>query len=231
MTPLVARAARAAPPAALALLGLFALAGCVDPSLLVKPCAAPHASACQMVATWYPEVLTTPDPAHGGLPVCGLAGRVWLFGPEVGAPVVGDGSVVVDLYDETPGPRPKDATPVPLEEWRFDRDTLKRLQKQDAVGWGYTLFLPWSTYRPEITHVRLMLRYAPVTGSPLFNDSATVVLRKGESASWQTTDIPALREARATPTEARGPSAPSAPGGPAGAVRPAAVTPDQDSRR
>jgi hypothetical protein len=201
-----------APAGALAAVGLLLpLAGCVDPSLLVKQ-AAPRTPACQVVARWFPEVATTPDPARGGMPVSGLVGRVYLFGQEVGAPLSGDGSLVVDLYDETPGARPAEATPVPLEEWRFDPETLKRLQRQDPVGWGYTLFLPWSTYRAEITHVRLMVRYLPTTGSALFSDSAPIVLRKDETVSWQNTDVPALRArptGQASQAEAQNPAAPA----------------------
>jgi hypothetical protein len=166
--------------------------------------------ACQMVATWYPEVVTTPDPAHGGAPVHGLAGRVYLFGPEIGAPVAGNGALIVDLFDDSPAAQAKKSgTVLPLEEWRLDRDTLNRLKKPDAVGWGYTLFLPWATYRPELSHVHLRLRYEPATGTPLFNESATIVLRRGETDSWQSTDIPALHSQPATQAEPRTPTAPA----------------------
>lgn len=195
MTSLLARARRRGPSAAvLAALAALLPAGCMDSAFLAKHGVGPPPTACQVATTWYPEVVTTPDPAHGGTPVRGIAGRVYLFGREVRAPLTADGAMVVDLYDESAGAtRPKEGPRLPLEEWRFDRDTLKRLLKQDAVGWGYTVFLPWSTYKPEITHVRLTIRFEPVGGAPLFNDEGSVVLRRGETTSWQNTDVPALR--------------------------------------
>ena len=32
------------------------------------------------------------------------------------------------------------------------------------VGDGYTLFLPWETYRPEITQIKLQMAYVPHNG-------------------------------------------------------------------
>jgi hypothetical protein len=180
-----------------------------------------HVLPCLLVATWYPEVVSTPDPAHGGQPVRGLAARVYLFGPEIAAPLMGNGSLLVDLYDECAARPNKEETPLPLEEWRLDAATLKRLQRRDAVGWGYTLFLPWGTYRPEITHVRIRLRYQPEKGTPLFNDSGSLVLRSGESSAWQTTDVPALKKTAATyprPTDAA-PPVPNTPAFTSGAPR------------
>jgi hypothetical protein len=126
----------------------------------------PPGVPCQIVATWQNRVMFTPDPTKNGAQTPGLAGRLYLFGPEISFPMTGDGGLVVDLYDETKG------QPVIQEQWRFDPGTLKRLLKQDQIGWGYTLFLPWSGYRAEITKVRLRLRYEPPHGTPLFTENA-----------------------------------------------------------
>jgi hypothetical protein len=152
---------------------------CLPTAPFVQQAVAPSPAAYQVVATWYPEVVVTPDPAHGGAPVHGLAGRVYLFGPEISFPLAGDGTMVVDLFNDTPDAK---AT-VPLEEWRFDKDTLKRLQRRDAVGWGYTLFLPWGTYQPEIKRVHLRLRYEPAKGAPLYTESPAISLKKEISSS------------------------------------------------
>src|SRR5205823_13476032 len=123
------------------------LAGCVGTgSFLNLGGEAPNSVPCQVVATWNPGVVYTPDPAHDGAETPGLVGRIYIFGPEISCPLASDGTMVVDLYDDTTGPAAKDARP--LEEWQFDRDTLKRLQRRDAIGWGYTVFLPWATYKP-----------------------------------------------------------------------------------
>src|SRR5262249_14504853 len=99
------------------------------------PCGTP----CQAVATWQPTVLFAPDPARLGLSAPGLAGRFYLFGEQVDFPMVADGKIVVDLYDLSAGA----AKQVLMEKWIFDKDTNKRLVRKDAIGWGFTLFLPW----------------------------------------------------------------------------------------
>jgi hypothetical protein len=105
---------------------------------------------------------------------------MYLFGEGSDCPFTGDGSVVVDLYDRT-HPSGGNQT-IPLEEWRIDRATLKRLLRRDAVGWGYTLFLPWGTYKPEIKEVELRLRYLPAKGSPLYAESSPLVFHKDSAA-------------------------------------------------
>lgn len=149
-------------------------AGCVTTgSLLPGRDAAPSGAVCQVVACWDNHVMYSPDPVRNGAPGPGIAGRVYLFGQEVGFPLVGDGAVVVDVYDDT---HPAGPNQLPLEEWRFDKDTLKRLQRRDPIGAGYTLFLPWGTYRPDITRVRLQLSYHPAKGTPLYAPTSSVTL-------------------------------------------------------
>jgi hypothetical protein len=160
---------------------VLSLAGCVDTgAFLVPGFENMKATPCEVVVAWNPEVMTRPDPVNRGTPLPGLGGRMYLFGEGSDCPLPGDGSVVVDLYDRTP-PHGANNT-VPLEEWRIDRATLKRLLRRDAVGWGYTLFLPWGTYRPDIREVELRLRYDPVSGSPLYAESSPVVFHKDTPA-------------------------------------------------
>lgn len=149
------------------LAALMMTAGCVGTGPFVGSGDPPQASkVCQIVTTWNREVEFTPDPTHGGAPIPGLSGRLYLFGPEINFPLVGDGSITVDLYNDAP--KTPDGKPVLMEEWRIDRDTLKRLLRKDMIGWGYTLFLPWGTYHPEVTQVHLIVRYEPLNGLPLF---------------------------------------------------------------
>lgn len=129
---------------------------------------------CQVAATWSNQIVYTPDPVHNGVPSPGFAGRLYLFGEPVGAPLVGDGSLVVDLYDETnAGP---DRPAVHLEEWQIDKDSLKRLLKRDPFGAGYTLFLPWGTCRPGVTKVSLKTRYERPGSTPLYAPNSTITL-------------------------------------------------------
>jgi hypothetical protein len=157
------------------LLACLLAGGCVTSagSLLPGHEEGPYNGICQVVATWKNEVVYAADPTHGGAPTPGIAGRVYLFGPVIDFPRPGDGSVTVELYDETPTTRREQA---PLERWNIDRDTLKRLQRRDFCGWGYSLFLPWATYRPEITQVWLKLRYTPAKGTPLYAESSPLSL-------------------------------------------------------
>src|SRR4051794_11321502 len=102
------------------LLPLAALAaGCLTPggSAGEKPPA--PGPVCQVAAQWQNKVCFAPDPTRGGVQAPGLAGRVYLFGEQVGYPAVGDGSLVVDLADETSG------QPVWLERWEIDPRTLQ----------------------------------------------------------------------------------------------------------
>jgi hypothetical protein len=154
-------------------------AGCVSMGSLV-PCsdATSAGPACQVVAMWHNGVAFTPDPTHGGEKTPGLACRVYLFGETVDFPKIGDGKLIVDVFDETS--KNPAAKTLPLEEWQIDKDTLKRLARHDAIGWGYTLFLPWGTYKPEISRVRLKVRYEPASGFPLYTES-TVTLTSPEA--------------------------------------------------
>jgi hypothetical protein len=140
----------------------------------------PTGPVYQVVATWNNQVMTAPDPVHGGTATPGLAGRVYLFGPQLDFPMEGDGTMVVDLYDPASPTKAPNGTPAPLEEWRFDKDTLKRLLRKDMIGWGYTVFLPWGTYRDDIKEVRLQIRYEPLKGTPLYAESSPLSLLPGE---------------------------------------------------
>jgi hypothetical protein len=155
---------------------LLPTAGCVTTESLLHFGNAPADPPCQVVVNWTPEVVFTPDVAHGGTAMPGLTGRLYLFGQQIKYPEEADGSLIVDLYDETPG---HGNAPVLLEQWRVDNDTLKKLKRRDRVGWGYTFFLPWATYKPEITTVHLRLRYQPAKGLPLYADNPPMTFHKG----------------------------------------------------
>jgi hypothetical protein len=79
--------------------------------------------------------------------------------------MTGDGSLEVLLFDETNGPA------VQKETWKIEPVTFKSLLRKDIIGWGYTVFLPWTTYQPEMTHLRLKLCYLPAKGAPIYFES------------------------------------------------------------
>jgi hypothetical protein len=166
----------------------FSLAGCVETSSFLQwgeP--KPYGEPCRVVAAWNPAVVYTPDPVHDGTPNPGIAGRIYLFGPEIGCPMLGNGSLSVLLFDDGHCGPGKSTTP--LEEWHFDTATLKRLEHRDPVGWGYTLFLPWGSYKPEITHIHLKVRYEPPHGFPIFAASAPMTLVDPEKVDkWESSE-------------------------------------------
>src|SRR5581483_2732937 len=158
---------RHAPRFGLLLAGLVASPGCLilDKCKLTKDGPPPPSPDCrQVVTTWSHKVQYAPDTVHNGAPMPGFVGRMYLFGEQVDFPQVGDGGLTVELYDDTAA----QSGGTRIEVWNIDKVTLKRLLKKDTFGWGYTLFLPWSTYRPDLTRVHLTVQYAPDKGTPIF---------------------------------------------------------------
>jgi hypothetical protein len=39
------------------------------------------------------------------------------------------------------------------------------------MGTGYTMFLPWWSYRPDVTQIQMTLSYAPEKGTPIYTAS------------------------------------------------------------
>jgi hypothetical protein len=181
---------------------------CLD-SFTCHDDAPPTGAVYQVVATWNNRVVVAPDPVHGGASTPGLAGRVYLFGPQVDFPLEGDGSFVVDLYDDS------GAKPVLREEWRFDRETLQKLLRKDMVGWGYTVFLPWGTYKPDAQQVRLQVCYQPAKGTPLYAEGAKITLNKGspDDVVVRTQSAPANRPQTAAELAAKAAAPPAPVGG------------------
>lgn len=166
--------------ATLAFLATF-VAGCVTTSTsLLGPKDPPPSAgtALQVHALWENRVITVPDVVNQGRPLAGLAGRVYLFGEKFGLPVAATGSVTVDLHELKP-----DGKVVMLERWEIDPKTLERLgRRDDGIGWGYTVFLPWSTFRPEVNRVQIQVKFVPEKGIPIFSQPSAVTLNREEFA-------------------------------------------------
>jgi hypothetical protein len=128
--------------------------------------APPTGVATQVFVWWHPQVIFPPDIKHDGTPIPALAARLYLFGPNLGYPLAGDGKVVVELFD--PAQQPPNGQPVPQTIWTLDNAMLKPGFRRADLGWGYTLVLPWDKYRPDMTQVTLRVRYEPTKGTPLF---------------------------------------------------------------
>ncbi|VTS06164.1 hypothetical protein [Tuwongella immobilis] len=128
----------------------------------------------QLIATWSNRVGQSPDPTRGGAMGMGLAGRVYYFPPKSEVPKPLTGTVVVQLFDHTQVN--KGVEPKLMEEWRLDPGTLKKLEKPDTFGIGYTLFLPWGSYRPDVAKVYLQVRHECGDGSGEMAPGSTLSL-------------------------------------------------------
>ncbi len=138
-----------------------------------KP-APPKLPASEMTVMWRNKVDYLPDPTHNGVMGAGLAGQLFLYGPNM-LPAVADGKLTVALYDETPRP-PGQKANLP-EGWEFTKDDLKKLVTMDErFGKSYALFLPWPTFRPDVTKVRIAVRYDPEQGHPLYASETKIAL-------------------------------------------------------
>jgi hypothetical protein len=122
----------------------------------------PPGVVCQIAAWWQNNIAHAADPTRGGALNPGFAGRLYLFGPYIDHPMPGDGSLLIEMFDETQG------APVKKEQWEIDAQTLHRLLRRDMIGWGYTLFLPSAEVKPEMTKLRLRSCYRPAKGSPMY---------------------------------------------------------------
>ena len=142
--------------AGMTLVLLTGMSGCVPNSFLVDmgPSCAPP---CVIATRWEHEVRLVPDTEHNGKPMPHIVGRVTLFASDLTTPVVAKGIISVYLYNDMPGVSSKEEEP--LEYWALKADIVQRLLKRDAAGWGYTLVLPWTTYQPELTKVRVKVRF------------------------------------------------------------------------
>jgi hypothetical protein len=131
------------------------------------------AAASTMTVIWEPRLAYLPDPSKNGVMGGGLTGNMFLFGPGDVA-TAPNGKLTVDLYDESPR---LGGNPGKLKErWEIDKETLKKLATtHEMFGRNYLLFLPWPSYRPDVTRVRLAVRYDPEQGHPLFAESPLTI--------------------------------------------------------
>lgn len=161
--------------------------------------APPCGEVAQVMTLWAGGIVVQPDPLRGGIPSPGVAGRIYLFGAELGTPLRADGSLIVHLYDDsTPESGPK----VPREVWTVDAANLQRVQKKDGLGWGYNLWLPWSTYEPSIQRVHLVVCYKPVKGSDAWSSSTTLQVGGSDSSLATAPRVQSRTNSEGAPTSA-----------------------------
>lgn len=115
--------------------------------------------ATEIAIAWQNHIDYLPDPTRQGAMGPGLAGQMFLFDSHDHS-ALADGTLTIDLYDETI--RPNGQPRMKPERWQFHKDVLKGLRTVDErFGPNYVLFLPWPSYRPDITRVRITVRFDP----------------------------------------------------------------------
>jgi hypothetical protein len=153
---------------------LTLLCGCVSsPKVGAKKTKVDPNQPVQLATTWNPKVQTSSDPTRGGVHQYCLSGRLFLFGANPSYPLITDGKLVVDLWDHTNVA--KGSEPKLLEQWQIDPETLKSMIKEDVIGQGYSIALPWGTYRPDISQIHLIVRFDPVKGNSMMHQSTISV--------------------------------------------------------
>jgi hypothetical protein len=160
-------------PVGVVLLGLLlGTAGCATTSFCTTCCCwpvqlPPTGEVTQIMALWADGVVIqpNPDPRYHGHPTPGFNGRVYLYGPQHKEPLAADGVLTVYLYDTTHDADNK----IPLEVWNVDEANLARVGKRDSLGWGYNLWLPWTTFSKDVHRVNLVVKYHPHEGLDRFS--------------------------------------------------------------
>lgn len=121
--------------------------------------------AARLVATWDSHITFAPDSIHGGDPVPGIVGRLWLFGPDLKDPVEPDGELIVGLWDQSP--KSSGGEPALLEVWHIDRESARKFKKIDMWGMGYSMYLPFQRYHVDLKQVSVQVRYNGADGRNL----------------------------------------------------------------
>jgi hypothetical protein len=155
-----------------------------------KTVTAAKVPAAEITILWRNKIDYLPDPTRNGAMGAGLAGQLFLFGPAMQfAPA--DGKLTVALYDESP--RPQGTPPAEPQVWEFTKETLKGLKTPDErFGMSYALFLPWPSYRPDVSRVRIAARYEPESGNTLYPKETRVTIDTGtlaDGGNWSSQSV------------------------------------------
>ena len=124
----------------------------------------------QVCAVWADGLVFQANPAENGAVMPNFAGRVYFFNSGMTQSLKADGTLVVSLYDNT---QAQTANAPPKELWNLTSRDLAMVQKSDAVGCGYNLVLPWSTYTPDVHTVTLVVKYTDGNGREFWSAPTT----------------------------------------------------------
>jgi hypothetical protein len=124
---------------------------------------------------WDKNLYGTQDPTRQGVTIPGLAGRLWVQGEDPRQMLEAKGLVFAELYDMTP--TRDGGSPKKVAEITYDTAALKKVHSHDMLGEGYTIFVPFEAYRPEVTEVMLKLFYQEENGQRHYGTPELVKLQ------------------------------------------------------
>jgi hypothetical protein len=127
----------------------------------------PSAKGPKLTGAWDSKVMRGKDPESGAIQI-GLSGRFLVTGVEGSEQQPLTGDVTVDVYDL----KPSDTSIEPklLEEWLIESENLPAFGKQEKDGFVLNLKLPWSSYRPDLTSVKLAIKFKLAHGPELTHE-------------------------------------------------------------
>jgi hypothetical protein len=152
-----------------------AVSGCVilESGTLSTPPELPPEPVNEVLTIWDPSIRLVANSVNNGEPLPGLAGRIYLMNETVRRMVDARGSIWVVIRDTTNGA----SNGQYAVKCEFKELDLRRMKRTDKVGDGYTVFVPWETYRPDIKQIEVQVCYAPRGGSHHYGAPEKVTLR------------------------------------------------------
>jgi hypothetical protein len=130
--------------------------------------------AARLTVAFSNKVIYAPDPTRGGNLLPGLLGRLYVFSTDEGVPIIADGEIVVDVWDNSS--KAAGGQPRLIEVWNIDRESFAKFRKRDIIGEGYSIFLPWSTYNVDIRQVNVIVRHTGADGRVLMSPPETLTV-------------------------------------------------------
>jgi hypothetical protein len=174
-----------------ACMALWSAAGCVTPpmSAMLPGFGPAEPVPCRLVSYWDRDVYQVIDSKHGGLGDPAIKGRVLFYGPEeFKKPIAAKGTLVVDWYNANTPPN------APLEllgHVVYNSSDLPKFLHTDMIGLGYTVPVPWPSYDPKYTRIRMHVYLVPdKAGDPLFAEPVIVTLNANEPMTSAQISVP-----------------------------------------
>jgi hypothetical protein len=128
-----------------------------------KP-AKPGVPVATILATWSPKIELGTNPVDNA-PMPAIVGRVYLFDAK-DRTVEADGKVTVELFNDTNRQVGKPCEK--LGNWTIDPKLLAGWRSKDPmIGVGYSMVLPWPTFKSEISQIHMVVHYIPRSGQTL----------------------------------------------------------------